>query len=221
MLNYLYLSMFSFNTYRLYLIIAITFQVFFYADVVARSVNYVELKETYGQNKSFTPSTELPALIALSFYPELKDVIITFEERPIKTTMAARPHMGQLLLRDRSYYIFINNAAEKLGSVSFHELSLEAQVGIIAHELSHIVDYHQKKTLSMFKCGLYYMMFKNYHKEMERATDLDVINRGLGKQLHDFADYVINKSNASTEYKSFKLNNYLSPKEILNKINDR
>lgn len=198
----------------LYLLFTITFQLFLTKSTYSYSGNLVELKSTFGHNKKFTKATELPALIALSFYPELKNTIITFEEKEIKTTMAARPHFGQLLIRDRSYIIYINNNPEKSGSVSFYDLGLNEQIGIIAHELSHIANYQTRKTLSMMKCGLYYSLFHHYHRALEISTDTDVIKRGLGMHLYAFSNYILNKSNATEEYKLFKSKNYLLPSQI-------
>ncbi len=215
MLNYLHLVMRKqLKPYFLYLFFTITLQVFLTNQLFAFEKNQIDLREEYGQNKNFIDKVELPALIALSFFPELKNTPITFEYRKIKTTMSTRPHMGQFLISNRTYVIYINSQAKELGGVSFDELGLQEQIGIIAHELSHIVDYQKRKTFSMLKCGLYYSIFEHYHRTLERNTDLLVIQKGLAHQLYAFSNYVLNKSSASPHYKEFKRKNYLSPEEI-------
>ncbi len=215
MLNYLHLSMRKqVKPQYLYFILIITLQLFLTKETFAFEKNHIDLREEFGQHKNFIDKVELPALIALSFFPELKNTHITFEYRKIKTTMSTRPHLGQFLMSNRSYVIYINSHAKDIGGVSFDELGLQEQIGIIAHELSHIVDYQKRKTFSMMKCGLYYSIFKHYHRTLERNTDMLVIQKGLAHQLYAFSNYVLNKSSASPEYKEFKRKNYLSPEEI-------
>jgi hypothetical protein len=215
MLNYLHLSMRKqVKPQYLYFILIITLQLFLTKETFAFEKNHIDLREEFGQHKNFIDKVELPALIALSFFPELKNTHITFEYRKIKTTMSTRPHLGQFLMSNRSYVIYINSHAKDIGGVSFDELGLQEQIGIIAHELSHIVDYQKRKTFSMMKCGLYYSIFNHYHRTLERNTDMLVIQKGLAHQLYAFSNYVLNKSSASPEYKEFKRKNYLSPEEI-------
>lgn len=199
--------------YYLYFLFLITLQVFETNAAVSKELN-VDLRDEYGRNKYFVDKVELPALIALSFFPELKHTKITFEYKSIKTTMATRPHIGKFLMRDRSYIIYINTEAKQKGAVSFDELGLHEQIGIIAHELSHIVDYENRRTLSLIQCGIFYSMFKHYHRKLERETDLLVVKKGLAKQLYSFSNYVLNHSAASDKYKEFKRKNYLLPEEI-------
>lgn len=199
--------------YLLYFIFLITLQLFEMNAAWSKAIN-VDLRDEYGRNKYFVDKVELPALIALSFFPELKNTSISFEYKNIKTTMATRPHIGKFLIRNRSYVIYINSNAKERGAVSFHDLGLQEQIGIIAHELSHIVDYEKRKTFSLIQCGIYYSVFKHYHRNLERETDMLVIKKGLAHQLYAFTNYVLHHSNATDKYKEFKRKNYLLPEEI-------
>lgn len=201
------------SRYYLYLIFLITLQVFDTTTAYSNKT-FIDLRNEYGKNKCFVEEVELPALIALTFFPELKNTTINFEYKDIKTTMSARPNINSLLTDDRAYVIYINVNAKLKGAVSFSELGLQEQIGIIAHELSHIKDYENRSTFSLIQCGIYYSIFKHYHRNLERETDMMVIKKGLGHQLFKFTNYVLHKSNASEEYKEFKLKNYLSPNEI-------
>lgn len=51
--------------------------------------------------------------------------------------------------------------------------------------------------------------------KIERKTDVSTIEHGLGFQLYNFVDYVLNQSSANSEYKDFKRLNYLHLSEIL------
>lgn len=189
-----------------------------YNPVNAVNTSYEEMRQEFGTNKTFLSDTEIPAIIALSFYPELKFTKIKFEYKEIKTTMAARPEFNCIFNNSRSYVIYINANASENGSVSYQDLNLKQKIGIIAHELAHIVDFESRSNGSIISCGLLYKCSPQYHKNLERSTDELVIKKGLGNELYAFSDYVINHSNASKKYIEFKKKNYLLPEEIKEKM---
>lgn len=184
----------------------------------ARSGIYLDLRKEFGKNKTFITEVELPALIALSYFPELKNASIKFEYKNIATTMAAQPEFSSVLSANRKYVIYINSEADKVGSISFSSLNLEQKVGIIAHELAHLLDYENRTNISILTCGVLYKLNNPYKRRMERETDEMVISKGLGSELYSFSNFVINESTASLEYKKFKLKNYLSPEEIKSRL---
>ena len=53
------------------------------------------LRNTYGRHKSFFSEIELPALAALSFYPELKNTQIRLVKANITMTMETQPATKQ------------------------------------------------------------------------------------------------------------------------------
>jgi hypothetical protein len=186
--------------------------VFAYANVIDIS----DLRNTYGKNKNIPEEYELQCLIALSYFPELKDVPIEFRFKDIHTTMSARPKFRSVFKSSsqREYLITINNKPREEKGVLLDELSFNAQIGIMAHELAHLVDYSKKSSARLLLCGTYYITSEYFHQNLERKTDLIVIERGLGLQLFDFSDYVINHSDACDQYKKFKMKYYYKPEEI-------
>ena len=180
-----------------------------------------EFRTSFGKNKIIPKEFEEQTFIALSYYPELKDSHIEFIRANIKTTMACRPTTGSLTRRyNRKYVITIDNDDEKKG-VILDDVPFNAQIGVIGHELAHIIDYENKGTGSIAKLGINYAT-GNYPPEFEKSIDKLTIQRGLGWQLFDWADFVLNKSKASKEYKEFKRKSYLIPEEIKKEIeNDR
>ena len=69
------------------------------------------LRSQFSNNKFFYEKYELQTLVALSFYPELKNTKISFRRRKLKTTMVARPK-GMNVFRGkgkRHYIIYIND----------------------------------------------------------------------------------------------------------------
>jgi hypothetical protein len=177
----------------------------------------IVLRTSFGRNKTIPQEFEKQVFIALSHYPELKDAHIEFIRTNIKTTMACRPTTGSLTRRyNREYTITIDNDDEKIGII-LDDVPFNAQVGVIGHELAHIIDYEHKGTGSIAKLGIKYAT-GNYPPDFEKGVDKITIQRGLGWQLFDWADFVLNKSKASKEYKEFKRKTYLTPEEIKKEI---
>lgn len=178
---------------------------------------YDSLKLNFGKNKKLVEGFELQSLIALSYYPELKNVPITFRYYNIRTTMEVRPEYFSAIKDDnRKYIIFISKNTHTEG-VLLKDVSFNAQIGVIGHELAHILDYESRTVKSLFGLALDYLIIKN-HAKYERSIDELTIKRGLGWQELEFADFVENKSLATASYKHFKKINYLSSSEIENAI---
>ena len=172
----------------------------------------------YGSKKKFVKEYELQSLIALSYYPELKDVPITFLYRDIKTTMEVRPEFYSAFKNhNRKYIIFINDYIHNNEGILLHDVSFNAQIGVIGHELAHIIDFEKRTVKSLMLLAIDYVTLKN-HARYERSIDEYAIKRGLGWQELEFADFTQNKSNASAHYKRFKQINYLSSSEIADEI---
>ncbi|MEA3317547.1 MAG: hypothetical protein U9R54_06280 [Bacteroidota bacterium] len=174
------------------------------------------LKKAYGNNKIIPKEYELSILAALANYPELIEVKIEFKYKAIKTTMAARPVPSFIVKKNnkRKYIILINNKNKNHNTVLLSKVPFNARVGVIAHELGHIVDYESKNKLGILKTGIGYL-FKQSKKCLESKIDIIAINHGLGWQLFDYSYFILYKSKASEEYKKYKKENYFHPQEVL------
>ncbi len=174
----------------------------------------VEFRSEYGTSKKIAKEFELPILVALSFYPELKNIHINFEYGDTKTTMETRPALYTLLkVLKRSYTVYIDNNTIYDG-ILLQDAPFNAQVGILGHELAHIVDYESRSTINIIGVALKYSVAKcraNFEKKIDKIT----ISKGLGWQLHGWSDYVLHQSCASESYKNYKRKNYLTPEEIV------
>jgi len=170
------------------------------------------LMEIYGKNKIFVDEFIEPALIALSYYPELKDVKIKFKYSKEATTMAARP-VPFSLFSERRYVVLINNRKNFKG-ILLENVPFNAQIGVIGHELAHIVDYNNYNLWGLLRIYFRYSDYKRkplYEKEIDKAT----IERGLGWQLYDWATYSMFADDyASDDYKLFKRNTYMHTDRI-------
>lgn len=178
------------------------------------------LEKEFSTNKTIIKKNKLQILTALSYYPELKENIIVFKEKEISTTMVSRPTPSLLFRkRKRRIYTIIFNNKKDFEGVFFDELSFNAQIGIIGHELAHIVDYKNRNSLNIIALGIKYF-FHSTRIKLEHKIDKIVIKHGLGWQIFDFSNYVLNYSNASAEYKKYKRKIYFKPEEIKKMILD-
>ncbi len=170
------------------------------------------LREMYGDNKIFVEEFLEPTLIALSYYPELRETPIEFRYSREATTMAARPKPLSMLYR-RRYIVLINNR-EEFDGISLDDIPRNAQIGIIGHELAHIADYERYNLFGVV--GILMRYSNNARKPLfEREIDRATIERGLGWQLYDWACEALDeRHNTGEKYREFKASHYMTPAQI-------
>ncbi len=185
---------------------------------ISKRVDEYILKYSY--NKIIPKELEFQALVALSYYPELKNTVISFRYQDIKTTMETRPTViSSLIGSEREYIIYVDNKRKDKFGILLDEVPFNAQIGLIGHELAHIKYYESKTNYEIIKIGVKYGNDEPFKIDFERMTDLMTIEQGLGFQLYDWAYYVLNSSTADESYKEYKKKFYLTPKEIKNQMN--
>ena len=171
------------------------------------------LRGIYAKNKELPLGYELQTLLALTYYPEFINMPIKFIKKDIKTTMACQPDIQYILKTGKRAYIIFIDTDKKGEGIELSEVPFNAQIGVIGHELAHIIDYESKNTLELVSTGVGYL-FGSYKHHLEHTVDGITIKRGLGWQLRDWADFAMNQSAASDQYKTFKKEIYMHPEEI-------
>ncbi|GAB3261351.1 hypothetical protein GCM10027347_26330 [Larkinella harenae] len=177
----------------------------------------------FGTNKKIPPIIEKNALIALSFYPELKntDIRFCFKQRIKSSVMLAQPVFRSLLgsRQNRSYRIYIS-AMFKLThtAVPIHQLPDEIMIGWLGHELGHIMDYESRSTFGMAGFGLSYLLSPAYVKKVERIADGYAVERGLGNYLIETKQFILNHAELPQAYKDKIARLYVSPEEIVEQV---
>ncbi|MDR1153619.1 MAG: hypothetical protein LBL04_02820 [Bacteroidales bacterium] len=154
--------------------------------------------------------------IAMTYYPELCGRKIQVQYGCIKTSMAAQPRMGSVFRKrdKRTYRVLINRNLQKAQARLVYAAPFDARVGVMGHELAHILDYSSKSGWQMVWTGIRYLG-KKYRRTMERQTDSVAITRGFGWQLYHYAYFVIHEAVIDDAYRRYKLDMYLKPEEIL------
>ncbi len=171
------------------------------------------LMQSVGKNKEFLVGYDLISLVALTHFPELKDAKILFKSKSINSTMQAKPKGLNVFRRKgkRKYVVIINTINPK---VPLDSISFNAKIGVLGHELAHIIDYESKNFWQIIGIGLRYGN-KKYRAKFERATDQRTLDYGLKWQSYDFSTYVFKYNQNNTKYLEYKKKVYMTPEEIL------
>ena len=146
----------------------------------------------FSQNKKIPKEFELPILTALSHFPELKSIRINFITREAYTPLSTRPVFSSLIKRKsrREYNIIISTRSiDTLSHLLFKNLSFRERIGIMGHELSHVVDFDRKNFFQTMANGIGHIS-KRFVDKMEYRTDLICIQHGLGKYLELYSRHV-------------------------------
>ena len=182
------------------------------------STRYKELLQTYGHNKKLLEGYEYQCLLALSYYPELKDVRIDFVYQPAFLPLASRPDPITVLFPfiKRKILVVISSESEDFfEDILIYNLPFNEQVGVIGHELAHAVYYMDKNSFELGIVAYKYLNDNDYRIQFERDTDIRAIAHGLGYQMYDYA-FFVRKSfgDSKEEIEAEEGDMYLSPREI-------
>ncbi len=196
-------------------------------EYTVSSERLVELRNEFGTNKIIPAIYETQVLIALSYFPELKNKIIQFRLKKTNTPLSAKPKLFGLLqsAKSRKYIITISEATNsRLEPILFKNLNFNAQIGVLGHELSHISDYLTKGFSEMSNLLFIQIFSKKQVDKFETRTDNICINHGLGYQLLDWSKSVREKLKIdywrgadNIQFKP-KKERYLNPDTILETI---
>jgi len=135
--------------------------------------------------------------------------------------MESTPEIWSLfgLRKNRRYQILLNDAKGSFfDPILLRSLPFDAQVGILAHELGHVVYYHDLNIFEFGKWGLMYLRDDDFRASHERTTDLMPVYHGLGSQIYQYAYFVRYDPSCKAffaEEKDFIDKYYLTDKELL------
>lgn len=148
------------------------------------------LKE-YGNNKQLPEKFALQALIALSYYPELKNTQIAFVVKPAYSLLQTRPKGHGIFCRStRRFTITISDSSYwKLEPIRLDPMNFNAQIGVIGHELGHVADFTRRSFINLAWSGVRHISSK-YIDRFEYRTDSICIAHGLGYQLLAWSRFV-------------------------------
>ena len=171
-----------------------------------------DLRSEFGANKTIPVEVELEALVALSHFPELKTTPIEFAYKDQCEFLITKPRNKLFTSRKkRTYRILMTTNKDHTQGMVIDLVAFNALVGVIGHELAHVLDYSGKSMLSTAKTGFRYSTSKKYRRKLERATDIATVDHDLGYQLFRIRIYF-------PEEKTKAHDSYLEREEILELI---
>lgn len=163
----------------------------------------------YGQHKKLPEGYELQALLALSHYPDLTGIKIKFKMRNGGAPFVSRPTVWSTFFRNakkRNYLVIIrSNSHPKFDSILITAMPINAQIGVLGHELGHTVDYTNRGFSKMMKVVFGNLSWKFLDK-FEFETDRRAINHGLGFQILAWSTHAVKtlRVNEPAEVKTSK-----------------
>jgi hypothetical protein len=153
---------------------------------------YLILKDSFATNKQIDERLQEQAIYALSYFPELKQIKITFKFKKSKSgIISTRPTIGSIFRRssNRSYIVIVNDSTPGRVFPLFSGGGINGQVGIIGHELCHILYFQRKTGFGLLVLGVKHISTR-FMDEFENKTDSVNIMRGFGYQLMDWKTYL-------------------------------
>ncbi len=150
------------------------------------------LSKIFGKNKVIPKGFEKQIIYALSFFPELIDTKIEFKlTKSTDGIISTRPFMGSVLKRSakRTYLVLINDTTPARRMPSYVTAPVNGQVGILGHELCHIVYFNNRNSFGLIGLGVAHISTP-FMDRFENKTDSMDIERGLGHQLISWVDYL-------------------------------
>lgn len=178
------------------------------------------------KNKIIPECIKNEAKVALSYFPELKDVNITFKfkENIKKSTMQAQPELRSFFRKrgSRSYVILISKKIQiDKEELSIFDVPSDVMIGWLGHELGHVMDYRNRGVFNMIIFGIKYLYSNNHIKQVERTADIFAIEHGMASYIVKTKNFIFDHADISEQYKNKLRRLYMSPEEIMHIINQK
>jgi hypothetical protein len=210
------------------LLILLFFQSFCLSQSIVKqfcpdSISFYKTYPECAQNKTIPIEFDSVINIALAYYPELCPTKIKFKVKRKMAPLSARPTLMSVFRKPlkRQYIIFISKQTNpKFTPILLKNLSLNAQIGVIGHELSHISEYQSKHFFFFVSLALKHLKKKSIDK-FEFNTDKRCIDHNLGYQLLAWSKEVRQKlkTNKWGGANNPERERYMNPDTIQNIIN--
>src|SRR4051794_31834449 len=190
------------------------------------SDGYKQLQQAFGQKKVIPAQFREQILIALSYFPELKDIAIDFRIKHNRTPLTTIPAATSVFKnsRERKYIITISDSSiDILSPILLKRFGFNAQVGVLGHELSHVSDFNHHSPWGLIGNGIDHISSK-WVDRFEYRTDSICIAHGLGYQLLDWstsvrkAMHVENYDGADNVDEPMTRERYMNPSTIRKRI---
>ncbi|WP_153800943.1 hypothetical protein [Foetidibacter luteolus] len=150
------------------------------------------LAKEFGANKEIPAALARPILVALSYFPELRQTYIRFEYRHYISPLAAKPRFFSIFRKGSKakYIITISDSSNAfLSPILIKYMDYNARIGVIGHELSHVSYFVNGGFGRFIRTGIGHLS-RAYMNRFEFATDSLCIAHGLGYQLLAWSRFI-------------------------------
>ena len=188
---------------------------------------YAALKQLVAKRTKIPLEYEKQILIALSYFPELKNSRIKFRLKHRHTLFTTRPSIISVFKRSRNrkYIITISDRSKDiLTPLLLKNLDFNAQIGVLGHELSHVADFSGKNSFGLLRIALGNLSEK-FLTRFEFQTDSTCIAHGLGYQLLAWSTFIRTTLHYENWTESTNINKgpmlkekYMNPDTIIERI---
>jgi hypothetical protein len=120
----------------------------------------------------------------------------------------ARPRFLTTCVRRRRQYVLMVN--RRGGALALGDTAL---TGVLAHELDHLMSYHERSRLVCLAWSLVTLLFPDRCVRFERRADLRTVYRGFSEGLGHYRQWLY--AQVSPAVADLKRRVYLTPEEIL------
>jgi hypothetical protein len=177
------------------------------------------------ETRHYPEKWEQQCRMALSHFPELNNIRIHFVEKTRLAPLATTPTFRSLFRRHekRTYTITISRKTIRmLDSILFKNLSTDAQIGVLGHELSHVADLKRFGFFGFLRHAFLYTFSKKYGDQFEFNTDRICIEHGLGFKLLAWSREVRRKLHKKQFFQEKSTDDmperYMNPETILKEM---
>lgn len=153
---------------------------------------YDELLAEFDGRKELPEGYELQALIALSHFPELRQVRIRFVQDDVAIPISSRPRPVSAFRSrwNRLYLVVIDTETDgPRDTLLLRTQPFNAQIGILGHELAHTASYVHRTFFGIVADAVC-QLSRPCRVRFERATDRRLIEHHLGWQRYDHSSFV-------------------------------
>ncbi|MFT6871881.1 MAG: hypothetical protein ACJAVN_000885 [Roseivirga sp.] len=177
-------------------------------------------QSTYACRKTIPEELSTAALKALQHYPSLKSkkIVFKYTHKASSSIMKAQPDLTSVLQigDDRSYIIYVNRTLTLGGeTLSIEDLPENVLKGWFGHELGHVMDYEGLSKRGLLKFGFGYLFSKEFVRNAENRADRIAIRHGLGNEIIQTKNFILNQAGLSEKYKQKIRKLYPSPEQIM------
>ena len=142
--------------------------------------------------------------------------IVLCQKKLGKTTMQAQPLIDKNFWsrKTRSYKVDCNHQTQVDHPIRIKKLPKDVLEGWFAHEVGHILDYHQRNWFNLMVLGILYLFSKRRIIKAEHQADLYAIEYGFSTKILATKRFILNHTDITQKYKDRILKYYMSPEAV-------